>query len=283
MRLETEVNEGNVLGTKGKVLAATHNLFYEYWRSPQKSISPAQFKFTFEKHAVSFSGNAQHDAADFFSQLVDLLHEDSCKVLTKQIVQPLEFKDSEDSESVSRAFWLNFLKRNYSWFTAHFYGQLRSTIRCACGNSALHYDPFLLLSLPIPSCQQKVFPIIFKAIDRKPLRLSFKASTNQNFKDLKVSDIIQRFSFALDRGEASLKLGVFGLGLAGQLLEPGDCLNKIEQLLKFGEKFSASLYLIEAAQPSSDAVEVYFRVFLPRPADEQSKLLPVLPTQFTYV
>lgn len=67
-------------------------------------------------------------------------------------MENLEGKVGDDEEQLARNSWINFLKRNLNDIVMNFFGQFRSLVQCLkCHNSSLTYDPFSLLSLPIPS------------------------------------------------------------------------------------------------------------------------------------
>lgn len=83
--------------------------------------------------------------------LLETLHEDVNRISKKPYV---EYKDSNarsDAE-ISKEYWEGFLKREDSLFVKLFYGQLKSRVQCTqCDNISLSFDPFNVLSLPIPS------------------------------------------------------------------------------------------------------------------------------------
>jgi hypothetical protein len=54
--------------------------------------------------------------------------------------------------------WNTHLMRNNSVVVDHFHGQLKSTVVCQhCGHVSLTFDPFVFLSLPVPSKNQVAF------------------------------------------------------------------------------------------------------------------------------
>ncbi len=84
------------------------------------------------------------------SFLLETLHEDLNEVTKKPYV---EYKDSDDRPDalVSEEFWGGFKKREKSIFVDLFYGQLKSRVQCTtCGKVSISFDPFNILSLPIP-------------------------------------------------------------------------------------------------------------------------------------
>lgn len=86
------------------------------------------------------------------SYLLDGLHEDLNRVINKPIVQEVESKGRPD-EIVAAESWENHLKRNDSIIVELFHGQFKSKIICpsqTCGKVSITFDPFQMVSLPIP-------------------------------------------------------------------------------------------------------------------------------------
>ena len=84
------------------------------------------------------------------SFLLETLHEDLNDITKKPYV---EYKDSEDrsDEEVSHEYWEGFKRREQSIFVDLFYGQLKSRVQCTvCNKISISFDPFNMLSLPIP-------------------------------------------------------------------------------------------------------------------------------------
>lgn len=85
------------------------------------------------------------------SVLLETLHEDVNKISKKPYV---EYKDSDNRSDaeISQEYWDGFQKREKSIFVDLFYGQLKSRVQCTeCNHVSLTFDPFNVLSLPVPS------------------------------------------------------------------------------------------------------------------------------------
>lgn len=97
------------------------------------------------------------------SYLLDGLHEDLNRVINKPIVQEVESKGRPD-EIVAAESWENHLKRNDSIIVDLFHGQFKSKIICpsqSCGKVSITFDPFQMVSLPIPVKDISKAPIYY--------------------------------------------------------------------------------------------------------------------------
>ena len=112
------------------------------------------------------------------SVLLETMHEDVNAVTKKPYV---EMKDSNGRPDavVAAEFWDGLMQRDNSIFVKLFYGQLKSRVNCTiCGHVSITFDPFNVLSVPIPRQNQganstfsiKYYPLNFA----KPvIRVSF--------------------------------------------------------------------------------------------------------------
>lgn len=108
---------------------------------------------------------------------MDALHEDLNRVTKKQYT---ELKDSggRPDEIVAEEAWQQHLARDHSIITDLFYGQLKSKVTCqTCGHESVRFDPFNLLSLPLPMesytlCEVLVIPLNGKCPVKYGLRLN---------------------------------------------------------------------------------------------------------------
>jgi len=102
-----------------------------------------------------FSGFAQHDSAELLSFFIDGLHEDLNRVKVKPYVEMPDLNEYSE-EFKAECAWNYHLLRNQSIIIDLMYGQYKSMLSCPnCNNLSYTYDPFLMLSLPIP--QNKVY------------------------------------------------------------------------------------------------------------------------------
>jgi hypothetical protein len=93
--------------------------------------------------------------------LLDALHEDLNKVKKKNFLNEIDLKNKSESKASNEA-WINYLTRNQSIIVELFCGQYKSTISClTCKIISIKYDPFYILSLPIPDLEYVELKIVF--------------------------------------------------------------------------------------------------------------------------
>ena len=99
------------------------------------------------------------------SVLLETMHEDVNEISKKPYVEQKDSNGRED-EIVAAEFWNGFLQREKSIFVNIFYGQLKSRVCCSiCKNISITFDPFNVLSVPIPKQSQN----LTKTIEYYPL------------------------------------------------------------------------------------------------------------------
>lgn len=82
--------------------------------------------------------------------MLDALHEDLNRVAKKRYTE-LEDSAGRPDTVVAEEAWRQHLERDHSVITDLFYGQLKSKVTCqTCGHESVRFDPFNLLSLPLP-------------------------------------------------------------------------------------------------------------------------------------
>ncbi|KAH8388821.1 hypothetical protein KR215_000251 [Drosophila sulfurigaster] len=145
-----ELNAANKLGTRGQLAMRYAELLKEVWTATTRSVAPLKLRFCVNKHAPQFAGGGQHDSQELLEWLLDALHEDLNRVMEKPYS---ELKDSNGrpDKIVAAEAWSQHHARNQSIIIDLFYGQLKSKVSClSCGHESVRFDPFSLLSLPLP-------------------------------------------------------------------------------------------------------------------------------------
>jgi len=155
-----DINPTNPIGMQGKIAESYAVLMKKIWSGAQY-VSPTDFKYILGKFAPQFSGYRQHDSQELLSFLLDGLHEDLNKVVKKQFVEAKDTTGVKDEVAASEA-WERHLLRNKSIIVDLFHGQLKSTLVCPdCGHISITFDPFMYLSVPLPSTTDRFLEVTF--------------------------------------------------------------------------------------------------------------------------
>ena len=159
---QADVNTVNPLGYGGKlatefaaVVAASQST------TSTGAFAPRELKYLLAQHAPQFIGYQQHDAQELLAFLLDGLHEDLNLVKSKPYIPSVDAGDRPDAVVADEA-WQNHLKRNRSKIVNLFQGQFKSRLCCPeCGTVSATFDPFMYLSLPIPTNTTKSYKVSF--------------------------------------------------------------------------------------------------------------------------
>jgi ubiquitin C-terminal hydrolase len=184
-----ELNQENPLGMDGRVALSYGNLIKKIHTQSSKfsAVAPRGMKWTIGKFAPQFVGFQQHDAQELLQFLLDGLHEGLNRVREKPYIE-IQDSNKRPDEEVAAEQWDAFLKRNQSIVVEIFMGQLKSTLRWSCGRENVKFDPYSVLSLPLPKPDQRYIDIIvvFQESTRIPTRFSVQVRPNQSVADMRV-------------------------------------------------------------------------------------------------
>ena len=133
--------------------------------------SPTDFKYTIGRFAPQFSGYQQHDSQELLAFLLDGMHEDLNRIVKKPYVEAKDANGRPDDVVAAEA-WHDHQLRNDSIIVDLFQGQYKSTVVCPeCERVSVTFDPFMYLSLPLPSVTSVTMPVLFIPADAAaPLR-----------------------------------------------------------------------------------------------------------------
>ena len=152
------------------------NLLREKWVGMKKNLIPKKFKETCGKYNNTFMEDEQQDAYDFYTFLLDTLHEESNIKYIKE-----EFKINShnypNEQDLANEYWANNIRNNASYFYALFMGQIQSKLICTeCHKQKIKFEPINALNLPIPESDKYIIKI---CLYRLPITLSpfYKQST----------------------------------------------------------------------------------------------------------
>ncbi|XP_062130524.1 ubiquitin carboxyl-terminal hydrolase 32 isoform X4 [Drosophila sulfurigaster albostrigata] len=181
-----ELNAANKLGTRGQLAMRYAELLKEVWTATTRSVAPLKLRFCVNKHAPQFAGGGQHDSQELLEWLLDALHEDLNRVMEKPYS---ELKDSNGrpDKIVAAEAWSQHHARNQSIIIDLFYGQLKSKVSClSCGHESVRFDPFSLLSLPLPVENYVYLEVLVILLDGSvPIKYGLRLNSECKYGDLK--------------------------------------------------------------------------------------------------
>lgn len=181
-----ELNTQNKMGTKGHLTIRYAELLKEVLSAQARSIAPIKFRFCVSKFAPQFADKGQHDSQELLDWLLDQLHEDLNRVTEKPYI---EIKDSNgrSDQLVANEAYEAFLKRNNSIIVDLFYGQMKSKVTCeTCKNESVRFEPFSLLSLPLPVENYVLCEVLVTKLDGScPIKYGLRLNSESKYWDLK--------------------------------------------------------------------------------------------------
>ncbi|CAK8991898.1 Ubiquitin carboxyl-terminal hydrolase 32 (Deubiquitinating enzyme 32) (Renal carcinoma antigen NY-REN-60) (Ubiquitin thioesterase 32) (Ubiquitin-specific-processing protease 32) [Durusdinium trenchii] len=183
-----DVNLRNSRSTKGQLAEAFADLISTAWqgKSPPWS-APRKFKKELAKFDKRFTGFEQQDAQEMLGSLLDGLSEDLNRVQSKAYIELADSNGRAD-EVVAREWWENHLRRELSIITAMFTGQFKSLLECCdCGYQSARFEPYMLLSLPLPDSPFRTVSVhvVFADASRPTLKCCVRVDKMGTFEDVK--------------------------------------------------------------------------------------------------
>lgn len=231
---DKDINQTNPLGLDGELALAFGELLRRLWSTDRKPVAPYHFKAKIACFAPQFSGFNQHDSQELLAFLLDGLHEDLNQVKCKPYEEAKDASGRPDEE-VADEYWSNHLARNDSVIVDTCHGQYKSTLTCpTCSKTSVTFDPFMYLSLPVPSTAKRAMTVTVFSTDGRREPFSYDVSVPK-FGTL--SDLVQALSAACSLGddETLLITEVYNNHIIRYLEEPSDSVS----LLRDGDKLAA--------------------------------------------
>ncbi|EXB39662.1 Ubiquitin carboxyl-terminal hydrolase 8 [Morus notabilis] len=221
-----EINHENPLGMDGEIALAFGDLLRKLWAPGATPVAPRVFKSKLARFAPQFSGFNQHDSQELLAFLLDGLHEDLNRVKYKPYME-VKDGDGRPDEEVADEYWRNHLARNDSIIVDVCQGQYKSTLVCPiCKKISITFDPFMYLSLPLPSTTMRTMTLTVVHTDGscQPSPYTITVPKNGKFQDL-----IAALSIAcsLESGETLLVVEIYNNRIIRYLEEPTDSLSLI--------------------------------------------------------
>ncbi|OMO52128.1 putative Ubiquitin carboxyl-terminal hydrolase [Corchorus capsularis] len=221
-----EINPDNPLGMNGEIASAFGDLLRKLWAPGATPVAPRTFKSKLARFAPQFSGFNQHDSQELLAFLLDGLHEDLNRVKSKPYVEVKDGDDRKDEE-VADEYWQNHLARNDSIIVDVCQGQFKSTLVCPeCKKVSITFDPFMYLSLPLPSTTLRTMTVTVISTDGTSRPSPFTITVP---KSGKFEDLIQALSVACSLGadETLLVAEIYNNRIIRYIEEPADSLSLI--------------------------------------------------------
>ncbi|KAM3385922.1 hypothetical protein ACQJBY_009539 [Aegilops geniculata] len=231
---DSDINRTNPLGLNGELALAFGELLRSLWTNDRNTVAPHNFKAKIACFAPQFSGFNQHDSQELLAFLLDGLHEDLNQVKCKPYEEAKDASGRPDEE-VADEYWRNHLARNDSVIVDTCHGQYKSTLTCpTCNKTSVTFDPFMYLSLPVPSMAKRTMTVTVFSTDGSREPFSYDVSVPK-FGIL--SDLVQALSAACSLGgdESLLITEVYNNCIIRYLEEPSDSVS----LLRDGDKLAA--------------------------------------------
>jgi ubiquitin C-terminal hydrolase len=138
-----------------KVTKIFIQIFQTLWNNSSNTTSKLlyDFKGILANLNKQYVGNEQNDAQEFLLFLINTIHDELNLAFARRS------RPSQSSSELARRAWLEYIDANQSIITSIFSAQLHSTLRChQCKKESKTFEPYLLLSLPIP---QKIIKPVF--------------------------------------------------------------------------------------------------------------------------
>lgn len=221
-----EINQENPLGMDGEIALAFGDLLRKLWAPGAAPVAPRTFKSKLARFAPQFNGFNQHDSQELLAFLLDGLHEDLNRVKCKPYV---EVKDGDDrpDEEVADEYWRNHSARNDSIIVDVCQGQYKSTLVCPfCKKVSVTFDPFMYLSLPLPSTMMRTMTLTVINTDGSSMPSEYTINVPKHGK---FEDLIRGLSVvcALGVNETFLVAEIYNNRIIRYLEEPADSLSLI--------------------------------------------------------
>ncbi|KAE9590782.1 putative ubiquitinyl hydrolase 1 [Lupinus albus] len=226
-----EINFENPLGMNGELALAFGDLLRRLWVPGARPVSPRTFKMKLSNFAPQFSGYSQHDSQELLAFLLDGLHEDLNRVKRKPYHE-VKDADGRPDDEVAEEYWRNHLARNDSIVVDLCQGQFRSTLVCPmCKKVSITFDPFMYLSLPLPSTTMRTMTLTVMSTDgiTMPSTITITVPERGTLKDL-VGALSTSCSLGDD--ETLLVVEVYKNRIFRFFEEPSESLTEIRDLDK---------------------------------------------------
>ena len=128
-----------------------------------------------------------------------------------QPVEEIHFDESKETEEQFAArSWERHKKRNNSIVVDLFHGQYKSRVECPdCHKVSITFDPFCMVSLPVPSIKKLPLKLVLYLIDKDATIIPKKITLEDLNAKLTVEEILEQIGKSLKKERKNLKLYLF--------------------------------------------------------------------------
>jgi len=181
-----DINRDNALGKDGRVAEQYGALVRAAFSNTYRVIAPREFKRVIGEFAPQFMGYQQQDSQELLAFLLDGLHEDLNRIKNKPYTESKENSGREDN-IVANETWEIYKKRNNSIIVDLLQGQYKSKLICpSCNRTSITFDPFMYLTVPLPTEKYKIQRVTWVPGDGKTFKkYGIKVLKSGNVGDLK--------------------------------------------------------------------------------------------------
>ena len=137
------------------------NLTKKIWEE-NAIIRPINFKNGISKFYLPYASAHQHDAAEAFIKIIELLHEGlSYKAEIRPIETGAPLSDQDKINLLAIDAWKRAFENNYSIPLKLFHGQNICKVKCnSCKNVSIRFDTFCTINLPITDSTNTLYDCI---------------------------------------------------------------------------------------------------------------------------
>eukprot|EP01022_Parablepharisma_sp_SALTPOND_P006781 TRINITY_DN1273_c0_g1_i1.p1 TRINITY_DN1273_c0_g1~~TRINITY_DN1273_c0_g1_i1.p1 ORF type:complete len:1282 (+),score=171.25 TRINITY_DN1273_c0_g1_i1:4387-8232(+) len=245
-----DINKENPLGQKGYLAETYADLLNDMWRGNYRAVSAYDLKRRIVVNASQFRGYAQQDSQELILYMLDGLHEDLNRVKRKPYVEMKDYENISDEE-LSAKRWTEHLMRNQSMIVDMFCGQLKSRLVCpSCNKHSIAFDPFMVLSVPIPQVNYLGVTFVPLNMARDPLRVKMTVTDGTP-----ISEVHRRLLKQIELPEATRLF--YAIVQKGRIWQRLSFDSTCSEALRDGE-----LYAYEYQLPSSETADLSQYYFL---------------------
>ena len=188
-----EINK--VVQKKGYLILELIELLKQKWINEKSTLNPSKFKEICGEYNPIFKTLDQQDAHDFYTFLVDKLHEETnIKFRSDNSYNDIQNSETIDTNDIDlgNECWANNIRKNASYFYALFMGQLKSTLICSeCNTKKIKFEAFSSLEIPIPEEKNIIIEIILFRLPYSLRKFNLKKLNDDEDQQISFANIME--------------------------------------------------------------------------------------------